>query len=162
MRERLTVVLAAGLVTSAVGCFSVTAPQPEGLELSPELLGAWECQSADSSSSEHAHLTLLKFDDAQYYAEWKDDAKLDRYRAYPVKFNNVTVLVVREVSESPDKYWTVVRASVEKDASVLALRLPAKRLLDMTDDDAALHELRSKADNPDAWQPFARCGLKAE
>jgi len=162
MRERLTGLLAAGLVIGAVGCFTVTAPQPEGLPLSPELLGAWDCKSADSSSSEHAQLTLLKFDDAHYYAEWKDGDKVERYGAYPVRFNQVTVLVVREVSRSPDKYWTAVRAAVEKDGSVLVLRLPAKRLLDMTDADAALHELRSKADNPDAWQPFARCGLKVE
>src|SRR5215470_5888877 len=156
MRRRPTVLLATALVIGAVGCFSVTAPQPEGLPLSRELLGAWDCKSADSSSSEHAQLTLLKFDDAQYYAEWKDGEKVERYRAYPVKFNQVTVLVVREVSQSPDKYWTAVRASVEKDGSVLVLRLPAKRLLDMNDDDAALHELPSKADNPDVWQTFAR------
>jgi hypothetical protein len=101
-------------------------------------------------------VTVLRFDESQYYIEWKEGEKLYRYRAYPGQLKGINILNVTELSESGDIFWMAARASLGVDG-VLSLAVPAKRLSDMGDDDARLRMFRHEVDRSDAWEDFARC-----
>jgi hypothetical protein len=117
------------------------------------LLGEWDCRPTDPSADDRALLTVLRFDAGQYYAEWKEGEKLERYRAYPGVLKGLAILNVTELSE---KYWTALRASFSADGS-LSLAVPATRITDLTDDDVRLRTFRREADQPTAWQGLALC-----
>jgi hypothetical protein len=153
MRGSAVILLAAGIL-GCPGCFSVPAPKLKGLPLERELMSQWDCTSADPDQTDQAQLTVLRFDQHQYYAEWKEGEKVARYRAYPMRFKGVTAIIAIDLDST--KYWTPLRASVGRD-KVLSLEVPSKRLLEMDDDKAAVAEFNAKADDPGSWQPFARC-----
>jgi hypothetical protein len=127
--------------------------RPARSPLDRRVLGEWDCTSADPSSSDRALLTVLRFDDYQYYAEWKEGEKIERFRAYPGKLKGREILNVTELSES---YWSVLRTSFPPDGS-MQLALPATRITDIAGDDVRLRTFRREADQPSAWQAFARC-----
>jgi hypothetical protein len=117
----------------------------------------WDCRPGEADATDRAQLAVFRFDERQYYAEWREDTKVDRYRAYPAKLGGVPVVSIQDLGDgSSGKPWTVLRSSLESDGS-LAIQSPARRILDMNDEAAALRELRSKASAPATWQPFARC-----
>ena len=58
-----------------------------------------------------------------------------------------------EIADARD---TLDRAVLGTDG-VLSLAVPAKRITDMSDDDARLRTFRREADRADAWHDFARC-----
>jgi hypothetical protein len=142
------------MVVSA--CFTVPVAAPRGLPLDAALLGRWECTSVETESADHAQLYVLRFDQQQYYAEWREGDKVDRYRAYPVRARGVTFLGVGDLGPSSLWPWSAVLYSV-REGGALSLQLPAKRILDMSDEKAAIQELKAKADRPDTWQSLARC-----
>jgi len=146
------------LLVAASSCFSTPIGPPSGLPLDAALVGEWQCEPADPASGGRATLEILRFDDQQYYAEWKEKENEERlrYRAYPVRLAGVTVLSVGDLAESRWP-WTAVRYAFPKEGE-LVLDLPAERILDISDEKAAILELTTKADRPDTWQRFARCG----
>ena len=153
-RRLLPVLL--GLAMLGSGCFNEPVTPPGRGLINTRLLGDWDCSSADASSGDQARLTVLRFDAGQYYAEWKEGDKVDRYRAYLGRLKGLDILNVIEVSDSGPDLWSALRTSFSADGS-MSLALPAKRITDMTDDDVRLRTFRREVDQPSAWQPFARC-----
>ena len=145
----------AGVLLLASACFTVPIAKPQRSPLDPALLGIWQCTAVDDESGDPAQLQVVRFDERQYYAEWKERDKVDRYRAYPVRAGGTTFLSVGELEPSSRWPWTAVLYSV-RDGE-LSLQLPAKRVLDMSDEKAAMRELKAKASRPDIWQPLTRC-----
>ena len=151
MRRALPVLTGLAIVVSA--CFNepVTPPAKSGFDA--RLLGEWDCRSSDPSADDRALLTVMRFDAGQYYAEWKEGEKLERYRAYPGVIKGLAILNATELS---DKYWTALRVSFSADGS-MSLAVPATRITNLTDDDVRLRTFRREADQPTAWQGFALC-----
>ena len=156
MSVRRMLPVLAGLAILNSACFSEPVTRPDRSRFDARLLGEWDCSSTVESSDDRALLTVVKFDAGQYYAEWREDEKLERYRAYPGALKGLAILNVTELSEPADRYWTAVRTSFSADGS-MSLALPATRITDMTDDDVRLRTFRREADQPTAWQVFARC-----
>jgi hypothetical protein len=151
VRRALPVLAALAILSSA--CFNEPVTPPDPSSADARLLGEWDCRPPDPSADERALLTVLRFDAGQYYAEWKEGEKLDRYRAYPGALKGLAILNVAELS---DKYWVALRASFSADGS-MSLAMPAKRIIDLTDDDVRLRTFRHEGDQPTAWQGFALC-----
>jgi hypothetical protein len=156
MRKAASQVLAAALLVPACGCFTVPISAPQGLALDTTLLGEWECVPIETKSADRAQLQVLRFDEQQYYAEWKEANKIERYRAYPIRIKGVTFLSVGDLTPASQWPWTAISYST-REANSLSLQLPAKRILDMSDDNAAIQDLTAHADRTDTWQPFTRC-----
>jgi hypothetical protein len=147
-------IAAAGLLLVSSACFTGPVAPPAGLALDTRVLGAWDCTPVSEEADERAVLRVFRFDEQQYYAEWREGEKVDRYRAYPVEARGVKFLSVGELV--PGTFpWTAVRYSVSP-SEALDLQVPAKRILDMSDE-AAVQALKSQADRSDAWQAFGRC-----
>jgi hypothetical protein len=138
------------------GCFSEPVTRARRSPVDRRPLGEWDCTSADASSSDRALLTVLRFDDYQYYAEWREGEKVERYRAFWGTLKGVDILNVTDVSDSTSRYWAALRTSFSPDGSML-LALPADRITDLSDDEVRLRTLRREANQPNAWQEFARC-----
>jgi hypothetical protein len=149
--RRAIPVLVLAILSSA--CFNEPVTPPDRSRVDARLLGEWDCRPTDPSADDRALLTVLRFDAGQYYAEWKEGEKLERYRAYPGVLKGLAILNVTELSE---KYWTALRASFSADGS-LSLAVPATRITDLTDDDVRLRTFRREADQPTAWQGLALC-----
>jgi hypothetical protein len=145
-----------GLAILGSACFNQPATPPGRSRIDARFLGEWDCSSVDVSSGERALLTVLRFDSGEYYAEWKEGDKVERYRAYHGDLKGIAILNVTEVSESADGLWSAMRTAFSGDGS-MSLALPAERITDMTGDDVRLRTFRREADQPSAWQPFARC-----
>ena len=122
VRRALRVPAVLAILSSA--CFKEPVTPPDRSRVDARLLGEWDCRPTDPSADERALLTVLRFDAGQYYAEWKEGEKLERYRAYPGALKGLTILNVTELS---DKYWTALRASFSADGS-MSLAVPATRI----------------------------------
>jgi hypothetical protein len=155
MSDRRLLPVLVGLTMLASGCFREPAAPHGRSGIDARYLGVWDCTSAEASA-ESARLTVLRFDAGQYYAEWIEEQKVERYRAYNGTLKGLDILNVTEVSESAPESWSALRASFPADGS-LSLELPAKRIIDMTGDGLRLRTFRREADQPSAWQAFARC-----
>jgi hypothetical protein len=138
------------------GCFKEPATPPDRPQIDARLLGEWDCTSSEAASEVRALLTVLRFDAGQFYAEWNEGEKVERYRAYPGDLKGLAILNVTAVSQSANRYWSAVRPSFSADGS-MTLALPAQRITAIADDDLSLSTLRREADLPSAWQTFARC-----
>lgn len=147
-----------GLALSGAACFD-EPPAPGGrTAIEKRYLGEWDCTSAEGAEDAEgkALLTVLRFDESQYYAEWKEDGKVERYRAYHVRLKGVDVFNVAFVEKDAPELWAAMRATVEGDGS-LAIDAPARRITELKDDAVQLRTFRREADQPTAWQPFVRC-----
>jgi hypothetical protein len=143
----------AGLALLGAACFNEPVTAPDHSKVDARLLGAWDCRPSDETSDDRALLTILAFDAAQYYAEWKESEKVERYRGYPGTLKGHAILNVQDLS---DKSWTAVRTSISADGS-LSLVVPSTRITDLTNDAVRLRTLRHEADQASAWQAFAIC-----
>jgi hypothetical protein len=155
MRNRRLLAALIGSAMLAAACFKEPVTAPDHSEVNPRLLGQWVCSSPDASPGNRAELTILRFDSTQYYAEWKEDEKIERYRAYHGVLKGQDLLNATDISDQGG-YWSAVRVSFATDGS-LSLWLPAKRITNLPDDDDSLSTFRREAKQPDAWQPFTRC-----
>ncbi len=137
-------------------CFKVPPTKLGRWPLDSTLVNEWECTSVEAEASDKALVVVLKFDERQYYVEWKEGPKLYRYRAYPGQLKGVGILNVVELPESGGTPWMAARALLQ-GSGVLQVQVPAKRITDLEGADARLSAFRRDADRRDAWQDFARC-----
>ncbi len=156
MSDRRYLLLTLATILLSTACFQVPATKLGRLPLDAKVLGEWDCRPAEPTTEASALVTFLRFDEFQYYVEWKEGEKLYRYRVYPGHLRGIKILNVAELPESDHRLWMVARASLGVDG-VLSLAVPAKRITDMSDDDARLRAFRREADRADAWEDFARC-----
>ena len=61
--------------------------------LDDRLFGLWRCVPGEPSD-EHAMLRIVAFDEHQYYADWTDEDRVTRYRAYATLLGTTTLLNV--------------------------------------------------------------------
>jgi hypothetical protein len=146
------------MLLAASACFSVpVGGPPADVALDAALVGEWNCKPPfDSKHGDHGLLSVMRFDGQQYYVEWTEGDKRERYRAYPVRLEGVTVVNVGGELTSPRWHWLPFRYSFP-DQGKLVIQFPAERIFDMSDEEAAIRELTAKADRSDTWQAFARC-----
>ena len=151
MIGRLVCVLLAAVPLS--GCFKEPVAEATALPLDKALLGAWFCTPIAGQVPSAATLTVLRFDDHDYFAELRDNIDKDetpaRYRAYLVKTRGLTFLSAEDLDPLySDWRWTAIRYSFGDDGA-LSLQVPARRILDLPAG-SALRAFRVELSRPDA------------
>jgi hypothetical protein len=137
-------------------CLSSPLGQPGQVALDSHLLGDWNCRPGLDDSTETATLEILRFDESQYLAEWKEDDKTTRYRAFPTSVKGVRLINLTELGGGQaSEPWLVVRYRVGPDES-LAVDFLEEKILEM-DEKAILHALKKRPGDPSLWRPFVHC-----
>jgi hypothetical protein len=148
------------IVTAAValsGCFSDPLGKPGSVPTDVELLGKWRCTSVGDGEPKEGTLEVLRFDDSQYYAEWKDAEESARYRAYGTRVGDTTLLNVEELDGKFTPWpWAAVRAVVGKDKK-LALALVTAQALRASDEKGMKREIRQRVHDAQIYHAFADC-----
>jgi len=145
------------MALSLCGCLSVPLGHPEAKAMDTRLLGKWRCSSAQAGSSETAGLEVVRFDDSQYYADWREGDRVARYRAYPSKIGPVTVLNVEELNGRFTPWpWAIVRATVD-DAGALTLEMVDGKQIQAKDENAAIREIKVRIGDRSIYQALAQC-----
>jgi hypothetical protein len=81
------------LAVATAGCFGSETPLGRASDgrINSQLLGKWLCVDPEDSSNK-ATLLVSQFDDRQYFAEWREDEDVSRYRAYSTEIRGTTLL----------------------------------------------------------------------
>jgi hypothetical protein len=150
------------LMVGLTGCFSEPLDKPGSVGTDVRLLGTWDCVSVGKDGQQaKATLTVVRFDDYQYYGEWRDSAELSRYRAYGIRVGSTTLLNVTELHGRFTPWpWSVVKAVVE--SHTLSLALVNARALRAADEKHARQEIRTRVQDSQIYQPFAECTAEKE
>jgi hypothetical protein len=126
-------------------------------QIDSELLGHWDCRPPEKESDERAALSVLVFDDHQYYAEWREDDKVERYRAYSTAVGGETLLnVVPLMSRLDRQDWLFVRYKVAD--SRLTLSVVHDKALKGLQGKAALRAIGRRAKEEALYTTVALCG----
>jgi hypothetical protein len=153
MRSLALAVVAAGFSA----CFSDPLGKPGSVPTDVHLLGTWRCVSIGEGEQNEGTLAIVRFDDWQYYAEWKDAKEFTRYRAYGTRIGDTTLLNVEELDGRFTPWpWAVVRAVVGQDKK-LALALVNGQALRSSDEKGMKREIRARVRDPQIYQAFADC-----
>jgi hypothetical protein len=139
------------------GCFSDPLGKPGSVPTNVELLGKWRCTSVGDGDPGEGTLEILRFDDWQYYAEWKDPEQVARYRAYGTRLGDATLLNVEELDGKFTPWpWAAVRAVVGKDKK-LALAVVKVKALRSSDEKGMKREIRERVHDAQIYQAFVDC-----
>jgi hypothetical protein len=137
------------MLLAAAGCYE--SPQPLGTPdqgvVDGALVGTWRCAKA--------HLFVVAFDRTQYYLEWSEDRKVDRYRAYstPVEGQALYNVTALEPSPSPTT-WIFMRA--RQKAGALSISVVDKDSL-KDPGPGALKEIARRVADDALYKPWADC-----
>ena len=153
--------LPACLVMAAAlpGCYESSSPlsPPGKVRHDAGLIGSWRCLPDGTRPDEHGSLEVFSFDDAQYYAEWREEEETTRYRAYGSQVGGVILLNVQELKAgSPAGKWVFLRYRLETPRSlkVGVVRQDSVKGLDEAD---ALRAIRKRAADDALYEPLMAC-----
>ena len=105
---------------------------------------------------------MIRFDDSQYYVEWKGDGQTSRYRAYSTRLRDTTLLNAVELKGRFTPWpWSILRAEVGKDGA-LALSLLDVEALRSKDEEAARREIEARVRDASLFRTFAACEAQTE
>jgi hypothetical protein len=142
------------------GCLSgfqhPLGPAGEGF-IEPQLLGQWECVSADGPSP--GPITIIDFDGKQYYIQSEfEKGEVSHSRAYATRIEEVPFLNVRGIGPKPDDEWTFVQYALV-DADHLVFRYVDPQPFEDVIDDAlgVSGRLVGSLENPEVVQDFLSC-----
>ena len=158
----MRVVALACVAVGLSGCFSDPLGKPGSIPTDVRLLGSWRCVSVGESHQKEGALKIMRFDDWQYYAEWKDAEEFARYRAYGNRIGDTTLLDVEELGGRFTPWpWAVVRANVGQDKK-LALAIVKAKALGSADAKSVRREIRARVHDPQIYQALADCTAESE
>jgi len=160
IRLRTTSLLVVVSCVLSSGCLSgfrhPLGPADEGF-IEPQLLGRWECVSADNPSP--GPITIIDFDGTQYYiqAEFEKD-EISHSRAHATQVEEVPFLNVRAIGPKADDEWTILQYAL-MDANHLAFRyVDPQPFEDIIDDARGVSgRLAGQLEDPEVLQDFLSC-----
>jgi len=126
------------------GCLSEPLGPPGAAATDVRLLGKWRCFSAGEDTKRQATLEVMRFDDAQYYAEWTEGVETSRYRAYSTRVDATSLLNVKEINGRFTPWpWAILRADIAAEGG-LTLKLVDGKALRSTDAQGRLAEITAR------------------
>jgi hypothetical protein len=160
LRKAASLMIVASCVILS-GCLSgfrhPLGPATEGF-IEPQLLGRWECVSADDPSP--GIMTILDFDGKQYYVQFNELQKdeLGHFRAYATRVEEVPFLNLRAIGPKPEDEWTFLAYALV-DADHLSFRyVDPQPFEDVIDDGEGVRaRLGSHLEDPEVLGDFLSC-----
>jgi hypothetical protein len=153
----LTIVASCVTLTACLSGFRhPLGPADEGF-IEPELLGRWECVSADDPAP--GPITILDFDGKQYLIQSElEKGEVGHFRAYATRVEGTPFLNLRAVGPKPEDEWTLLEY-VLTDADHLSFRLvdpqPFEDVID--DGPGVTARLGSHLQDPEVLQDLLSC-----
>jgi hypothetical protein len=147
------------LIALLLSCYESSIPLSKpGVNVDPVLLGRWQCvPDPRGESDENAVLSIFRFDNYQYYAEWKEKAEATRYRAYATVLDGSTLLNVRQISpDSESEKWLFIRYKVTQ-SKTLNLAVVNEKAITSPNENGALQEIQKRVAEDALYQSFASC-----
>jgi hypothetical protein len=152
-----------GLVLAAAGCYESTEPlgPPEAGVVDASLLGTWRCvPSLEKDSKDVARLVVMRFDRSQYYFEWREDAKVDRYRAYSTQLPGRALLNVVELKPAGTaSSWMFLRVMPRREGA-FSVWVVDKDAVKAAGEAAALKEIARRVEDESLYKPWAECATE--
>lgn len=112
--------LLAGMVLCLYGCYESEFPLgPAGSgTIDTKIVGDWKCVQGGDKESKPFLLTLLPFDETQYYAGLVTEGeKPSHYRAFSSSIKETSLLNIQEIDVKPalaDRKWLFIRYTLLK------------------------------------------------
>jgi hypothetical protein len=159
MQRATSLVIVASCVISS-GCLSgfshPLGPADEGF-IEPQLLGRWECISADDSSP--GPMTILDFDGKQYYIQLESEKdEPGRFRAYATRVEEVPFLNVRAIGPKPDDEWIFLEYALVDDDHLTFRYVDPQPFEDVIDDGPSVSaRLGNHLQDPEVVRDFLSC-----
>jgi hypothetical protein len=150
--------LLAGPVVVLAGCFNSKEPlgPADHGRIDAALVGTWDCRPPEKNEDDRATLTVVEFDEHQYFAEWREpDKKPDRYRAYSTVVQGQTLLNVNDLGTHADFDWIFLRYAVADGKLTLSV-VSDTALKDVTGK-AALRAIAKRVKDETLYQTVAVC-----
>jgi hypothetical protein len=142
-------------LAACYGAHEPLGPVAKG-QIDSDLFGSWECRPSDETNDERATMTVMRFDEHQYYVEWREDDKVTRYRAHSSSFAGETLMNVAELTRPrKDEAWVFMRYAVTDGQLKLAV-VSDKAVKDLSEK-AALAAIRKRAKEDSLYEAFAVC-----
>jgi len=144
---------------AAAACYESSEPlgRPEQGIVDAHLLGTWRCEDPADVSKEVAHLVVVPFDRSQYYLEWHEDRKVERYRAYSTQLQETTVFNVTELKPAAAaSTWMFLRAIPRRDGA-FSLSVVNNDSVKSLKGPAALSEIARRAGDDSLYKVWAVC-----
>jgi hypothetical protein len=128
------------------------SPPTNGLDM--RLLGFWRCVPNDKASTESAMLRIVAYDEHQYFADWTDEDRVTRYRAYASVVGSTTLLNVQELKDTTVARgrWMFMRYALPS-ADQLTLSIAQDDLVKGANDAARLDAVRKGASGSGIFGP---------
>ncbi len=85
-----------------------------------KMIGKWV--GAEPGKDDEGAITIFRFNENEYYIEISDNRnkKIDRFRAFITKIDNVSILNVQDVSETePNRHFIYVKVSEYADNTIM-------------------------------------------
>jgi len=156
MSSRLVAALALASATLLTGCFESTKPlsEPGTVPYDNAVLGSWNCvPDPPLRPQDKATLTLRNVDQYTYDANWVDDGKTSRYRAYGSKIDGNIVINVLEVA--PGAKWFFLR--YKREGNKLRLNVAQATEIKGGYEARKMDDVRARAGSDDLFKTFALC-----
>ncbi len=153
----LTIVASCLTLTACLSGFKHPLGTADAGFIEPELLGRWECISADDPSP--GPMTILDFDGKQYYIRLESEKEEPgHFRAYATRVEETPFLNVRAIGPKPEDEWTFLEYALV-DADHLRFRyVDPQPFEDVIDDGPGVRaRLESHLQDPEILQDFLSC-----
>ena len=153
----LTIVASCLTLTACLSGFKHSLGTADEGFIEPELLGRWECISADDPSP--GPMTILDFDGKQYYIRLESEKEEPgHFRAYATRAEETPFLNVRAIGPKPEDEWTFLEYALV-DADHLRFRyVDPQPFEDVIDDGPGVRaRLESSLQDPEILQDFLSC-----
>ena len=156
-RTRLGALLLAAVTC---GCYEASVPlgPPGEIAVDPAILGTWQCASPpEDKSDSQATLVVMRFDEAQYFAEWTEGREPDLYRAYASRAGSQVLLNVRSLGfQVEGKPWVFMRYRIDA-AGRLNLAIVRDKALEGLAEREALDAIRTRAADAALYESSIFC-----
>ena len=145
----------------AAGCYESSqplGPADRGV-LDLRLAGTWRCVDSADKPTQLAHLLIVPFDRSQFFIEYREEGKTERYRAYATPVQDKVLYNVAEIKPRSAPRWAFHRAVFRPDGSLVLWIVDADQLKEK-DEAAVLKEIARRVDDDTLYKRWAACALE--
>lgn len=162
-RNRVIVTALICLFLPLWGCYESRFPLgPPEAATETRLIGNWRCVQGDEDNEKPFVLTIMSFDEKQYYAGLAmEGEKTLHYRAFSTPVRGTTLLNVQEIEAAPEpakRKWFFVRYRLLRD-NILHVEIVREEPFKGIDPSpSAVREiLEGKIESPELYRDFCVC-----
>ncbi len=147
-----SIVLAAAFL---VGCYETALKlgSPDQSKVDKKFVGDWKITISSGGNTSTADLIVRNIDDKQYYVEWREDDRVDRFSAFAADVKDAHFAHLRKMTDDgewPEEH-TLMRFELKGDQLVLR-GLDENFFEGVTTDEQLRQKITENIDNPKMYE----------